>query len=74
VRAVAEERGEDGATRGGRRLLKIVDLADYLGVSVETIYKWRSSGYGPRGAKMGKHLRWKFEDVEAWYEEHRDDF
>ncbi|MCK9878253.1 helix-turn-helix domain-containing protein [Frankia sp. Ag45/Mut15] len=58
---------------GPRRLWKIDDLAEYLGVSVDTIYKWRTNRYGPKAARIGKHLRWRPEDVEAWLDEHRDD-
>ncbi len=44
------------------------DVAEYFGISVETIYQWRSRGYGPPGRRIGKHVRYKPEDVEAWFE------
>jgi excisionase family DNA binding protein len=48
------------------RLWSIAEVADYLGVSKETIYGWRKSGYGPPASKVGKHLRWRPVDVTDW--------
>lgn len=42
------------------------DLAARVGVPVATVYNWRTSGYGPRGFRVGKYLRYRLEDVEAW--------
>ena len=44
------------------------DVADALGVAVQTIYRWRTQRpvYGPEGFKVGKYLRWKPEVVTAW--------
>ena len=42
------------------------DLAAREGVPVATVYNWRTSGYGPRGFRVGKYLRYRLEDVEAW--------
>lgn len=42
------------------------DLADYLGIPVQTIYKWRVIGYGPAGRRVGKHVRYRPADVEKW--------
>ena len=40
------------------------ELADYLGVPVQTIYRWRKHRYGPPGRRMGKHIRYRPADVE----------
>lgn len=48
--------------------LTISDLADYLAVPVDTIYGWRTKGYGPPGIKVGRHLRYRRRDVEDWLE------
>lgn len=53
-------------------LISPAELAAALGVPLATIYTWRSRGYGPPAVKVGKHLRWRREDVEAWLEERRD--
>lgn len=47
-------------------------LAEELGVPVRTIYAWRSRGLGPRGYKIGKHVRFRRADVEAWLERQAD--
>lgn len=39
------------------RYLTPVDLADLLGVPVETVYQWRRKDTGPRGFRVGRHLR-----------------
>lgn len=42
------------------------ELADELGVPVRTVYAWRTQGKGPRAHRIGKHLRYRRRDVEAW--------
>ncbi|MEJ7832908.1 MAG: helix-turn-helix domain-containing protein [Nocardioides sp.] len=42
------------------------EVANYLGVPKQTIYCWRTSGYGPQGFRVGKHLRWRAATVIAW--------
>lgn len=49
-----------------RKLWCIDDVAEYLGVPVQTIYGWRPKGYGPPPIKVGKHLRWIPATVVAW--------
>ncbi|MCE0534387.1 helix-turn-helix domain-containing protein [Kineosporia rhizophila] len=44
------------------------DVAEYLGVPVATLYQWRTRGYGPEGRRIGKHLRYKPEDVVTWFD------
>jgi excisionase family DNA binding protein len=53
-------------------LWTVQDVADYLRVPVQTLYSWRMQGYGPRARRMGKHLRYRPEDVTAWLD-HLDD-
>lgn len=48
--------------------LKIETLAEELGVPVRTIYAWRTQGKGPRGARFGKHVRFRRSAVDAWAE------
>ncbi|MDQ2755844.1 MAG: helix-turn-helix domain-containing protein [Actinomycetota bacterium] len=47
-------------------LWDIDDLAAYLGVPKQTIYAWRTTGYGPKGIRIGKHLRWRATTVVTW--------
>lgn len=43
-------------------------LARHLGVPLRTIYGWRHRRIGPPAIKVGKHLRYRWSDVEAWEE------
>jgi excisionase family DNA binding protein len=51
------------------KLWSVDDLASYLGVPRATIYVWSSRGIGPRGIRVGRYLRFRPADVEAWLEE-----
>lgn len=50
------------------RLMSIEDLSDHLGIPVNTLYKWRTKNYGPAGCRVGKYVRYRPEDVDAWIE------
>lgn len=56
----------------GEKLLTVGELADWLGVPVRTVYEWRYRGEGPRGYKVGRHVRYRRQLVEQWLEEHAD--
>ncbi|AGM09560.1 helix-turn-helix domain-containing protein [Amycolatopsis keratiniphila] len=47
-------------------LMTVEDVSTYLGVPVGTLYRWRTTGYGPAGKRIGKHLRYIPEDVYGW--------
>lgn len=53
-------------------LLTIEDLARLLGVPVPTIYAWRYRGEGPRGYKVGRHVRYRLAEVNSWLEGRAD--
>lgn len=55
------------------RLMTPDELAEYLGVPLRTLYAWRYRGEGPRGYKIGRHIRYRLDDVEAWLERRSDD-
>ncbi|HEY8721871.1 helix-turn-helix domain-containing protein [Pengzhenrongella sp.] len=55
------------------RLWTIDDVAAYLGVPKNTVYRWRVDGTAPPAFKVGKYLRFKRPDVEAWLNAHQDD-
>ena len=50
-------------------LWRISDVAKFLGVPVATLYQWRRLGSGPRAYRLGKHLRYRRFDIEAWLDE-----
>jgi len=47
-------------------VLSTSDLAKRLHVSVQTLYDLRSRGRGPRGFRVGRELRFRLSEVEAW--------
>ncbi|MFI9027225.1 helix-turn-helix transcriptional regulator [Streptomyces sp. NPDC053560] len=51
------------------RFLTPVDLADLFGVPIETVYQWRRKHTGPRGFRVGKHVRYDPEVVRLWVTE-----
>lgn len=55
------------------RLLGVEEVAGQLGVPIKTIYVWRTRGKGPRGIRVGKHLRFRQSDIDAWLESQADD-
>ncbi len=42
------------------------EVADFLQVPVATVQLWRAKRTGPRGYRVGRHVRYRREDVEAW--------
>ncbi len=51
------------------QLLTTSQVAAYLQVPVATLHQWRYRGEGPKAAKVGRHLRWRKADVDAWLEQ-----
>ncbi|WP_082574013.1 MULTISPECIES: helix-turn-helix transcriptional regulator [unclassified Nocardioides] len=45
------------------------ELAAYLGVPLQTLYKWRTVGAGPRAIRLGRALHWRVDEVERWLDE-----
>jgi excisionase family DNA binding protein len=48
------------------KLWSVDDLASYLGVPRATVYVWSSRRIGPRSVRVGRYLRFRPADVEAW--------
>jgi excisionase family DNA binding protein len=38
----------------------------YMEIPVGTLYQWRMRGYGPPAHRVGKHLRYRKSDIDAW--------
>lgn len=49
-----------------KTLLTAQELADLCRVPLATIYKWSHAGTGPRAIKVGRHLRFREDEVERW--------
>ena len=47
-------------------VLSLSELAARLRVSVQTIYDLRSQGRGPRGFRVGRELRFRASEIDAW--------
>jgi predicted DNA-binding transcriptional regulator AlpA len=65
-----EERQVEALAPGVRdRLLSIEALSDWLDVPVWTIRKWRTQGTGPKGIRVGRHVRYRPQDVRKWLDD-----
>jgi len=47
-------------------VLTLSQLAAHLSVGVQTLYDLRSKGRGPRGFRVGRELRFRRCEVDAW--------
>lgn len=47
-------------------LFRPADVAQLLGVPTATLANWRCAGKGPPFLKVGRHVRYRRGDVEAW--------
>lgn len=53
-----------------RRPLATADeVCAYFQISINTLYDWRKKGIGPKGARVGRELRFDWNDVDAYYAE-----
>jgi predicted DNA-binding transcriptional regulator AlpA len=57
---------------GTDRLLTPAEVAGHLGIKIQTLYAWRVRSCGPRAMRVGKYLRYRLSDVEAWQEANLD--
>ena len=48
------------------------EVADYLRVELQTLHYWRHERRGPRTMRVGKLLRYRRSDVDAWLERNRE--
>ena len=51
-----------------RDLLNEIDAARFLGVSARTLQAWRVHGGGPRYSKLGRSVRYRQCDLDAFVE------
>ncbi len=61
--------GEGEAIVFNDEMLTIEEVADYLKLKPQTIYKWAQSGKIP-GAKFGKEWRFRRSLIEKWIDSH----
>lgn len=44
------------------------ELSEYLKIPVDTLKDWRYRGEGPKWNRVGRHPRYKWDDIDAWYD------
>ena len=54
------------------RLLTADQVAQHLQISRRALYEMRYQGGGPPAIKVGRRLRFRRREVEAWIDEHRN--
>lgn len=47
------------------------NLARWLAVPIATLSYWRATRQGPSFYRIGKHVRYRLSDVEAWLQDKR---
>jgi excisionase family DNA binding protein len=58
--------------QAGEKLMSLTDVSEMLGIPIHTLYRWRHNGDGPAGYRVGRHVRYRREVVEAWLEQQAD--
>ena len=48
-------------------------LAEQVFVPLTTIYQWNSKRSGPRYIRVGRHVRYRQSDIDAWLDAHAVD-
>lgn len=51
-----------------QKLLTTSEVSEMLGVPTATLYRWRYEGKGPAGFRVGRHTRYRQEDVDQFIE------
>ena len=54
-----------------KRFLNTREAADYVGLSANTLVRWRVTGEGPRYIKRSNRVMYEVVDLDAWMEESR---
>lgn len=54
-----------------RSLWDSAAVVDHLQIPLATLNQWAHRGIGPRYIKVGRHRRYRPEDVEAWLDRQR---
>lgn len=63
---IVRESSHDVETPDVKHLIDEGALATHLGVSRSTLQSWRYSGRGPRFIKLGRMVRYRVADVDAY--------
>ncbi len=52
--------------RVSEQLLEPAEVAESLRIPEKTLAQWRYLGKGPRFVKVGRFIRYRLVDIEAW--------
>ncbi len=44
------------------------EVSEFLEIPLQTLHLWSSRGIGPRVIKVGRHNRYRWEDIDSWLE------
>ena len=61
-----------GVASGHEPLVSMQEVADYLGVSLQTFKDWRKHGRGPLGYRVGKYAKFRLSEVDEWLASRRE--
>lgn len=53
-------------------LISMAEVAVRLGIPLKTLRRWRQYGRGPQGYPLGKHIQFRWSEVEAWLQTQRE--
>jgi excisionase family DNA binding protein len=57
-----------GQRENEERTMTPKELAAYLQVPIKTLYQWRARSVGPKSYRVGRHLRYRRDEVDDWLE------
>ena len=56
----------DRTSDPSRLLLDAKEAAHRVGISIRTLRRLADAGHGPRPLRVGRCLRWRITDLDAW--------
>ena len=62
---------DGSAADESRSSLSLDALAEFAGVSLNTVYQWNQQGSGPPYYWVGNHIKYRLSDVQQWSSERR---
>ena len=72
--ALGSDRPTPSGVTGENAYLDIDELANEMGVSKQTLYRWRSEGTDmPEAFRVGSRLRWSRSAVDEWLDSRAKD-
>ena len=56
----------DKQVNGIQSLLTEGEVSKFINVCLTTLWRWRRDGIGPKYQRIGRMIRYRQEDVQAW--------